>query len=162
MTLLIAERICGLEIRLIPPPSKIGTAVTYAAFDHGVEVVRRTESGHSRTLSAVVETLYRRMTRRVFEEQGWRCFSCGSLSKGLTADHIIPRARGGRRDHRHLLRGVCQDCHRKITDNLIDPAPHPEVLARVQTFGWTWEPDSSRVGWHRLVEVPTLEREATA
>ena len=65
MTLKSAERITGLEIREIPRPGKkIGSAVTYAAYDGEVEVIRRTESGHSATLHAVVDVLYRRTSRR--------------------------------------------------------------------------------------------------
>ena len=159
MTLQSARRITGLDIRLIPPTSKIGTAVTYAAFDGETEVIRRTESGPSHTLSAVVETLYRRTSRRVFEEQSWLCFVCGRRV-GLTADHIYPRARG-RCDMRFNLRGCCPSCHKKITDNKIDPIPHPSVLASVEKHGWTWGSGSNRTGWHRLEIAPTLELQET-
>jgi hypothetical protein len=159
----MAERITGLEILEIPRiGKKIGTAVTYAAYDDGVEVIRRTESGHSATLSAVVEVLYKRTSRRVFEEQSFLCFVCGRL-RPLQADHIHPRARG-RCDQRWNLRGVCAEDHQLITDNkLVDPQPHPKVLSAVQRHGWTWEPDSNVVGWHQLIESPTLDAvEATA
>ena len=163
MTLQTAQRITGLEIREIPRPAKkIGSAVTYAAYDGEVEVIRRTESGHSATLHAVVEVLYRRTSRRVFEEQNFLCFVCWCI-RPLQSDHIRPRAHG-RCDQRHNLRAVDMECHQRITDNiLVDPQPHPKVLAAVQRHGWTWEPDSNVVGWHQLVVSPTLDAvEATA
>ena len=163
MTKHTAERITGLEIREIPKPGKkVGSAVTYAAYDGEVEVIRRTESGHSATLAAVVDVLYRRTSRRVFEEQSYLCFVCGCLLP-LQSDHIHPRSRG-RCDQRHNLRGVCAECHQRITDNkLVDPQPNPKVLAAVQQHGWTWEPDSNVVGWHQLCERPMLDAvEATA
>jgi hypothetical protein len=160
MTLQSARRITGLDIRLIPPTSKIGTAVTYAAFDGETEVIRRTESGHSHALSAVVETLYRRMVKRVCDDQHWMCFVCGQR-KPLQGDHIRPRSHG-RCDQRHNLRSVCADCHRKITDNLIYPTCHPKVLELVEKRGWTWGTDDrNQVRWLPLDIAPTLERPET-
>ena len=162
MTRRSAEKITGCEIREIPRRGKIGNAVTFAALQEGVEVCRRTESGITHTLSALVDTLYKRESRKAFEQQGWRCFVCGGL-KPLQADHIKPRAQG-RCDLRHNLRGVCATCHLKITDNQIDPQPHPAVLAEVQSHGWTWEPDSNRAGWHpyHIDGRPTLDSAASA
>ena len=159
MTKAKAESITGTEIREIPRHGKVGNAVTLAAFLDGVEIIRRTESGVAATLSALVDTLYRRESRKAFEQQGWRCFVCGALTP-LQADHIKPRARG-RCDQRFNLRGVCAGDHQRITDNRIDPQPHPAVLAEVESHGWTWGPESNKRGWVRMDSGarPTLDAE---
>ena len=109
MTVRSAERITGMEIRLIPPASKVGSAVTYAAYDQGAEVIRRTESGHSATLGAIVETLYRRTAQKVFERAKWRCEECGRI-RPIQAHHVIFRSHG-RVDSMENLRALCKSCH---------------------------------------------------
>lgn len=161
MTRKKAESITGLEILEIPRQGKIGNAVTFAAYSNGVEIARRTESGAAHTLKALVDVLYKRERRKAFEQQGWRCFVCGAVAP-LQADHIKPRSHG-RCDQRFNLRGVDAACHERITRNQIDPQPHPEVLAKVESHGWTWGPESNRHGWVRMAgERPTLDAEGNA
>jgi 5-methylcytosine-specific restriction endonuclease McrA len=109
VTLRTACRVTGLDIRLIPSTSKVGSAVTYAAFDGEVEVIRRTESGHAATLSAVVETLYRRTCQRVFERAGWKCERCHGI-RPLHAHHRQYRSHG-RVDSMDNLEALCNPCH---------------------------------------------------
>lgn len=133
MTLRQAERITGLEIREIPRQG-IGNGRTYAAFDLGVEVCRRSASGDSAAIKAVVDTVYRRRCLQTFREQGHRCLQCGRLGRALTGHHIVPRARG-RSDLRINLSGLDNDCHELITLNKVRLAPHPKVLELVRKNG---------------------------
>ncbi len=99
------------------------------------------------SLSGLVEANYRLVKSAVFAAQGRRCFCCGAFAVPLTADHIVPRARGGRDDRFENLRGVCFPCHRKITDNEINPQIDYRVEASMRSRGWLW--GGERVGWRR-------------
>jgi 5-methylcytosine-specific restriction endonuclease McrA len=84
--------------------------------------------GHIRTISllvpvpSVIRLVYmvkrplvrRRLSRRaIFYRDGFRCQYCGSESKNLTLDHIMPRSRGGPHVWENVV-SACIPCnHRK-------------------------------------------------
>lgn len=145
MTLEQAKRITQLEIEPVPLD---GTEHGFRARSGENIIAVMAADRPSAALSMLVERVYKMRATQAFQEQGYRCFICAVI-KALTADHIVPRARG-RLDVRSNLRGVCTPCHKKITDNKIDPQPHPDVLRFVEQHGWTWGPESNQKGWVRI------------
>ena len=84
--------------------------------------------GHIRTISLLVQVpsvirlvymvkrplVRRRLSRRaIFYRDGFKCQYCGSESKNLTLDHIMPRSRGGPHEWENVV-SACIPCnHRK-------------------------------------------------
>lgn len=57
-----------------------------------------------------------RIRAHVFKRDGYRCRRCGS-NKGLTLDHIVPKAAGGTNAIRNL-QTLCEDCNTAKADDM--------------------------------------------
>jgi 5-methylcytosine-specific restriction endonuclease McrA len=77
----------------------------------------------------------RRITARVLSTQGSVCWICGL--EATTADHIIPRSKGGD-DADANLRPACMPCNarRGNDDNPFDPDPAPRPAGLALSERW--------------------------
>ncbi len=65
-------------------------------------------------------TTWNRLRLAVLERDGWVCCDCGKGLEGddATADHVIPKAAGGR-DELSNLRALCRACNGKKQDKTL-------------------------------------------
>jgi HNH endonuclease len=109
MTVKRAESITGLDIRQIQNPASLSRLVIFGAFSDGTEVARQADYGVSRTLTLLVETLYKREQKKAYERARYRCERCARI-KPLETHHKVFRSHG-RRDTADNLEVLCVDCH---------------------------------------------------
>ena len=147
MTIKSAERISGRYLRRLVNDGRKWQYAMYEDQHFRKPLWMASAYTAAEAISQLVEKNYRAVSSQVFEEQSYLCFACGGIH-GLTADHIIPRARG-RNDRRENLRGVDIHCHRRITAGEV-LSPHPKVLEAVRKHGWRWTITSETEGWVRI------------
>ncbi|WP_419166411.1 HNH endonuclease [Candidatus Palauibacter sp.] len=63
---------------------------------------------------------WRRIRRRVFDRDGWRCTGCGRAGR-LEAHHVVPLHAGGAPYDMANIAAVCRACH--IETHRRTPAP---------------------------------------
>ncbi len=79
--------------------------------------------------------------RNVLKRDGFRCQYCGSTSKPLTVDHVIPRRLGGK-DIWENLCCACTDCNNRKGNRspeeagmkLLRPPTKPTFITYIQNF----------------------------
>ena len=99
----------GYEVR---PISNSGKDFCYGAFSGEELLAIAAHRKETIALTLLVNCIYQIHSRRVLDEQGWKCSRCGR-SYGLQIHHRKFRSRGG--THRpENLEPVCWDCHRRI------------------------------------------------
>jgi HNH endonuclease len=104
-----AELLTGYDVRRI---SNSSSAFCYGAFCGEDLVVEAQHRKESIALTMLVNSVYQIHSRRVLDEQGWRCVHCGR-SYSLQIHHRKFRSHGG--THRpENLEPVCWECHRRI------------------------------------------------
>jgi 5-methylcytosine-specific restriction endonuclease McrA len=102
--------VTGLRIEEVLPK-------TWVAFDGDTEVARYKHFNQSYAIRMLVESVLKQTNLRVFEEQGWRCHSCGRYSL-LQGHHVIKRSHG-RSDAEENIRGLCAQCHDLVERGVI-------------------------------------------
>ena len=78
-----------------------------------------------------------RLTRLVLRTQGSVCWICGGVA--TTADHVVPRSRGGD-DNLEALRPCCQPCNSRRGNTENPFTPEPEVRASGVGLSKRWRP----------------------
>jgi 5-methylcytosine-specific restriction endonuclease McrA len=109
MTKKRAERLTGYEVR---PLSGHGDRIRFGAFEGKELITEAAGVVDWLALESLVEQVYRIHSRRVLEENWWRCARCKRVRR-LHIHHRRYRSHGG--THRmENLEPVCWDCHRVI------------------------------------------------
>jgi hypothetical protein len=104
-----AERLTGYEVRRI---ATAGSGYCYGAFRGEDLIVGAEHSKESIALTLLVSRVYQIHSRRVLDEQGWKCARCGRTYL-LQIHHRRFRSQGG--THRpENLEPVCGYCHHLI------------------------------------------------
>jgi 5-methylcytosine-specific restriction endonuclease McrA len=95
------------------------------------------------TYVRVPRAVTRRISRRVlFARDGWQCVYCGSESRRLTLDHVVPRSRGGTSVWENVVTS-CAPCNHRKGDRLLEEtsmrlrsiprSPTPVLFIRLTT-----------------------------
>ena len=100
----------------------------------------------------VPRSVKRKISRPVlFARDGWRCGYCGSSTRKLTLDHIVPRSRGGESVWENVV-ASCAPCNRRKGDRLLDetemalrvlprpPAPVVFIRLAAAAVPTNWQP----------------------
>jgi 5-methylcytosine-specific restriction endonuclease McrA len=94
----------------------------------------------------------RRLSRReVFVRDGYRCQYCGTHTRHLTLDHVIPRSRGGQQSWTNVV-SACTECnHHKAGRTPLEarmallrepqaPRPNPYAFFHISHVRESWRP----------------------
>jgi hypothetical protein len=98
-------------------------------------------------------TYARKISAHVLATQGRTCWICGRTA--TSADHVIPRSRGGS-DREENLRPCCKSCNsRKMTkDNPFPRDPEPERSAAPLSARWAaFQPQDAHQGPRTVVVI---------
>ena len=100
----------------------------------------------------VPRSVKRKISRPVlFARDGWCCGYCGSSTRKLTLDHIVPRSRGGESVWENVV-ASCAPCNRRKGDRLLNetemalrvlprpPAPVVFIRLAAATVPANWRP----------------------
>lgn len=70
-----------------------------------------------------------KLTRKeVFRRDNYTCQYCGTQTRDLTLDHVVPRHRGGRHDWENLV-SACRVCNRRKGGKTLEEA-HMRLIRR--------------------------------
>lgn len=109
MTQKRAERLTGYTVRQL---SNRGDRICFGAFEGDELIVEASGKADWVALESLVGQVYRIHSRRVLEQNLWRCSRCKRVRR-LQIHHRQYRSHGG--THRiENLEPVCWDCHRLI------------------------------------------------
>ncbi|MBM3959023.1 MAG: HNH endonuclease [SAR202 cluster bacterium] len=94
----------------------------------------------------------RRLSRReIFVRDGYRCQYCGTQTRHLTLDHVIPRSRGGQQSWTNVV-SACTECNHhkagrtpsearmKLMREPAPPRPNPYAFFHVGQMRDSWRP----------------------
>lgn len=96
-----------------------------------------------------------RLTRReIFLRDNFTCQYCGTRSKELTLDHVIPRHRGGKHTWENLV-SACRTCNHRKGGKSVDEAKmalrRQPFQPRISSFYLLSQYLQSQVEWRKFV-----------
>jgi 5-methylcytosine-specific restriction endonuclease McrA len=89
----------------------------------------------------------RRLSRQgLFHRDNFTCQYCGTETKDLTIDHIVPRSKGGKHEWNNVV-SACMDCNHHKAEKSLD-----ESNMKLLTYPSTPKPNPYYIFYHRKLE----------